>query len=238
MLRKIRNIITIAAVAIAATFGPALPALGQATAPSTPYKFDIGLELGMSGYIGDANRSNPFRHPGFTGELSFRYLPDTRWTIRGIFSMLTLSGNTADMTNVLPDAAQYSFKSTVYGLEARAEFNFLPYGMGESYKRLYRWTPYLALGVGASLSSSGGSTAVAPTLPMGVGVKFKVSPRVNLGMEFTMTKAFGDHVDGPDLADLNGIKTNFYKNTDWYSRLTIGISYEFGRRCETCHYVD
>ena len=61
---------------------------------------------------------------------------------------------------------------------------------------------------------------------------------LNLGLEFTMTKAFGDHIDGAELADLNGIKTAFYKNTDWYSRLTIGVSYEFGKRCETCHYVE
>ena len=53
-----------------------------------------------------------------------------------------------------------------------------------------------------------------------------------------MTKAFNDNFDGPDLSELNKIKTEFYKNTDWYSRLTIGISYEFGERCETCHYVD
>ena len=88
------------------------------------------------------------------------------------------------------------------------------------------------------MSSSGGTTSVAPNLPMGAGVKFKLSERVNLGAEFTMTKVFGDKVDGPLLSDLNTIKTSFYKNTDWYSRLTIGITYEFGKRCETCHYVD
>lgn len=73
---------------------------------------------------------------------------------------------------------------------------------------------------------------------MGFGVKYKLSPRLNLGMEFTMTKAFTDKLDGPILNDLTGIKTSFVKNTDWYSRLTIGITYEFGERCETCHYVD
>lgn len=208
------------------------------SAQSAPYKFDVGAQLGMSGYIGEANRSGLFSHPGFTGELSMRYLPDTRWALRAVLSTLSLSGNTADMTDVLPGGAQYSFSSQVYALDVRGEFNFLPYGIGETYKRLRRWTPYLALGVGACLSSSGGKTSVAPTIPMGFGFKFKATPRINLGIEFSMTKAFGDHVDGPDLADLNQIKTAFYKNTDWFSRLTVGISYEFGPRCETCHYVD
>ena len=56
--------------------------------------------------------------------------------------------------------------------------------------------------------------------------------------EFTMTKAFSDKFDGPELNDLNQIKTAFYKSTDWYSRLNIGISFEFGERCETCPYFD
>ncbi len=180
-MRTTRLIIT-ALLLTAASLGSA----GQ----STPYKFDIGAGLGMSGYIGEANRSSLMKHPGFVGELSFRYLPDVRWAFRGTLSLLTLSGSTADMDDVLPSAGpeSYDFKSTVYDLGGRVEFNFFSYGIGETYKRLRRWSPYLTLGVGVSLSSSGGETSVAPSLPMGLGVKFKVSPRVNLAAEFTMTK--------------------------------------------------
>ncbi len=209
-----------------------------ANAQSAPYKFDLGLQLGMSGYIGDANSSNIFKHPGFDGELSFRYIGDARWAIRGVFSTFGLSGNTEGMDDVIPDGTSYSFTSQIYNLSARGEFNFFAYGIGESYKRLRRWTPYITVGVGVALASSGDNTFVAPTIPMGLGIKFKLSERWNLGAEFTMTKAFNDHFDGKDLADLNQIKTAFYKNTDWYSRLTVGVSYEFGKRCETCHYVD
>lgn len=207
-------------------------------AQSAPYKFDVGASLGMSGYLGDANRANLYSHPGFAGELSMRYLPDTRWAVRGVLSTFGLSGNTADMTEVLPGGAAYEFTSQVYALDIRGEVNFFAFGIGETYKRLRRWSPYLAIGVGVALSSSGGKAHFAPTLPLAVGLKYKAAERVNLGLEFSMTKALGDHVDGSDLADLNGIKSAFYKNTDWFSRLTIGVTYEFGPRCETCHYVD
>ncbi len=222
-------------IIVAMVFGASM-ASGQ----SAPYKFDVGAGIGMSGYLGEANRSSLLKHPGFEGEVSFRYLPNVRWAFRGVLSALSLSGSTADMDDVLPSTGPeyYDFKSTVYDLGGRVEFNFFNYGIGETYKRLCRWSPYVTVGIGVSLSSSGGTTSVAPNLPMGVGLKFKLSPRVNLGAEFTMTKVFGDKVDGPVLNDLNMIKTTFYKNTDWYSRLTIGISYEFGQRCETCHYVD
>jgi len=211
-----------------------------AVAQSTPYKFDFGAGFGMSGYLGDANTSSLMKHPGFTGEMTFRYLPDSRWAFRGVMSVLSLSGSTADMEDVLPSTGDeaYEFKSTVYDLGARVEFNFFGYGIGETYKRLKRWSPYITVGIGVSMSSSGGSTSVAPNFPMGAGFKFKLSERVNLCAEFTMTKVFGDKVDGPVLNDLNTIKTSFYKNTDWYSRLSIGITYEFGKRCETCHYVE
>ena len=228
-----KRLITIAMIALVA-----LAVTVPAGAQMAPYKFDFGAQLGMTGYLGDANSANLMKHPGFDGEVSVRYLPNVRWAFRGVFAVAGLSGNTADMTNVLPDGAAYEFSSTVYDLGVRAEFNFLPYGIGETYKRLRRLSPYLTLGVGVSLSSSGGNIAVAPTLPMGFGLKYKLSERWNLGAEFTMTKVFGDKVDGPDLNNLNGIKNAFYRNTDWFSRLTVGVSYEFGKRCETCHYVD
>lgn len=211
---------------------------GAAAQQVAPYKFDFGGGLGMSGYLGDANTSNIFKHPGFTADLGARYILDTRWAFRASLSTMGLSGNTADMKDILPDGAEYSFTSQVWDLSVRGEFNFFGYGIGETYKRLRRWSPYLALGIGVSMASSGGNTAVAPSLPMAFGIKFKLKERINLHAEFSMTKVFGDHVDGKDLADLNQIKTDFYKNTDWFSRFTIGISYEFGKRCETCHYVD
>lgn len=207
-------------------------------AQSAPYKFDFGVQLGMSGYLGEANSSNIFHKPGFDGEASVRYIHDTRWAFRGVFSTFGLSGDTEGMANVLPGNATYKFSTQVYELDARVEFNFFSYGIGETYKRLKRWSPYLTVGLGAALASSGGNTAVAPAIPMGFGVKYKLRERLNLGLEFTMTKAFSHKFDGPYLNDINNIKIAFYKDTDWYSRLTIGISYEFGKRCETCHYVD
>lgn len=218
---------------IAAVLAFAIPTHAQ----EAPYKFDFGAGVGMSGYAGDAS-SNVFSHPGYEFGVSFRYIPTSRWAVRGVFSTLGISGDTADMDGVLPDGANYTFKSTVYDLGARVEFNFFSYGIGETYKRMRRWSPYLTLGIGATLATCDGNTAFGPNIPMGAGIKFKVKERLNLGVEFTMTKVFNDHVDGPNLSDLTGIKSSFIKNNDWYSRLNFSITYEFGKRCETCHYVD
>ena len=208
----------------------------RVSAQEESYRFDIGGQLGMSGYAGDAS-SNIFSHPGFAGGVSFRYLPDVRWAVRAVFNAMGLSGDTKGMDDVLPGGAQYSFKSTVYDLGGRVEFNFLPYGIGETYKQLKRISPYLAVGVGVSLASCEGQTAVGFNIPMAFGVKYKLRERLNLGLEFSITKVFNDHMDGP-LADLHQIQTSFVRNTDWYSDISISLTYEFGKRCSTCHYVD
>lgn len=207
-------------------------------AQTAKYKFDVGAGIGMSGYLGDVNESNVFKHPGLAGGASFRYIIDSRWAIRGLFTAASLSGNSADYDMVFPSGESYKFDAWAYDLGARAEFNFFGYGIGETYKKLRRWSPYLTVGVGATMSSCDGNSAFAMNIPMGFGIKYKLRERLNLGLEFAMTKVFGDKVDGKDLNDLYQIKSSFIKNTDWYSTVMLSITYEFGERCETCHYVD
>lgn len=209
----------------------------NARAQETAYRFELGPTIGMSGYLGDANTSSLYAHPGFAGGAIFRYLVSPRWNIRGNFTMATLSGNSADMTNVFPGGATYDFTSTVYDLGARIDFNFFNYGIGETYRRMRRWTPYLTLGLGMTVASCEGTT-VAFNIPMGAGLRYKINPRLNLGLEWCMTKAFTDKVDGPVLNDLYGIKSSFAKNTDWYSTIMVSLTFEFGERCRSCYYVD
>lgn len=206
-------------------------------AQDVPYKFSAGLDVGMSGYAGDAS-SVLYRHPGFAADGLFRYQYDARWYFGANLNFMTLSGNTADLDGVRPGGIEYSFKSSVVDLSGRVDFNFFPYGIGETYKSLKRWTPYLTAGVGVTMASCSGNTAFGPNIPVGLGFRYKPGERLNLFVEFTVTKVFNDHIDGPDLSDLAQIESSFIKNNDWYSRIAIGFTFEFGKRCETCHYVD
>ena len=231
-----RRLLTIFLAVPAILMSGSIGALSQDFVES--YRYDIGVGLGMSGYLGDANESNLFKHPGFAANAGVRYLFDSRWAAKAQLSMATISGNTAEFDNVLPGNAQYDFKSTVYDLCVKGEANFFAYGIGETYKRLRRWTPYLTLGLGVTMASSDGNNSLAFSIPMGVGMKFKISQRLNLNAEFSMTKVFGDKIDSKELTDLYQIKSSFLKNTDWFSTLTVGISYEFGPRCVTCNRID
>lgn len=230
------RILVIEILIMIAAFSTVARAQTQSQAES--YRLDVGAGIGISGYLGDANESSLFSHLGVGVNASARYLVNTRWAFRGSFTAASLSGNSADMDNVLPGGAAYDFKSWIYDLAVRAEFNFFNYGIGKDYQQMSRFSPYLSLGVGLSMAAVDGDSFIAPTLPLGVGVKYKLRPRVNLGVEFTMTKVFGDNIDGKVLDDIYMIKSSFIKNTDWYSSVMLSISYEFGERCVTCHRID
>lgn len=228
-----RHLLAIAAALVLA----ATPVKGQADI-SASYRFDIGGGIGMSGYLGDANGSNIFHKPGFAANLQGRYLFNERTAIRAQLTGMSLSGSTADFDNYLPGGRDYSFSAFAADLSVRGEFNFFPYGIGETYRRLRRFTPFLAIGLGATVSSCGGFTAGALSLPMTAGIKYKISRRLNLIADFTMTKVFGDKLDGAELADLTTIKSSFIKNTDWHSAIQVSLSYEFGPRCVVCNRKD
>lgn len=215
-----------------------VPQLLKAQADVDSYKFDFGVGIGMSGYLGDANTSNLFARPGVAANVEGRYLLDSRWSFRAQLTYASISGNSGDMENVFPGNAVYEFKANIYDLGFRGEFNFFSYGIGETYKRLKRWTPFISFGMGVSVSSCGGKTAAGFNIPMGFGVRYKLKPRINLSAELTMTKVFSDKMDGSMLNDVYQIKSSFIKNTDWYSTIMVGISYEFGPRCTLCHRVD
>ena len=202
------------------------------------YRFEIGGGIGMTGYLGDANTANLWHSPSWDVELLFRYLLNPRFNFKTNFYVGGLNGDSADMDNVFPEAQSYKFSTTFYELGEMVEFHFFNYGMGETYRRLKRWTPYITAGLGVTAWSVDKKMGAAFTIPLGVGLKYKPSLRWNIGLEFLMKKTFTDRLDGAMLDDPLGIKSEFMKNTDWYSTLTLTISYEFSKRCAVCNYKD
>ena len=205
-------------------------------AAAQDYRYEIGGGIGTSGYLGDVNHGNFMRNPGFEVGAVFRYIKDYRWAFKANLLTAGISGDSRNEKYVFPGGETYSFKSQLVDLGGQVEFNFFNFGIGSKYKNLKRLTPYLTLGLGATMAFYEGKSSVCMNLPMGVGAKYKLKERLNLGLEFTMRKCFGDKIDG--LSDLNGIKHTFAKNTDWYSVIMVSVTYEFSKRCRVCHYVE
>lgn len=210
-----------------------LPAFAQ-----EDYRFDIGAGVGMTGYLGDANSANLWANPSWDATILFRYILNPRLNFKTNFYVGGLRGDSSKMDNVLPNDQNFKFSTTFFEIGELVEFHFFNYGMGESYRKLKRWTPYITAGVSITGWTVDGSGSATFTIPMGVGFKYKPALRWNIGLEFLMKKTFSDRVDGDNLSDPLGIKRGFMKNTDWYSTFSISISYEFSKRCAVCHYKD
>ncbi len=211
----------------------ALVALLPSMAMAQEYRYEAGGGLGVSGYLGDVNQSNVLKNPGFSGELFFRYLINKRFALKASLATAGISGDSNDFKNVFPEGQQYSFSAQYYDAAVAFEFNFFNYGMNDDYRHLKRLSPYLSLGLGGAYSSA---SSFAVNIPIGIGAKFKLAHRWNLGLEMRARMMLGDKIDG--LSDLRGIKSSAMKNTDWCPTLMVSISYDFGEICKICHYVD
>jgi len=226
MKKTLFILMVLMAVSLAAT----LPAGAQS------YKYEVGPSLGVTGYLGDVNNSNMYKHPGVTVGGLFRYVHNSRWAFKANLNFATLSGDSKDIDTKFPNDEQYKFSSYLGDLGLTAEFNFLNFGKGPLYKKYKAISPYMVAGVGFVFAVCDGHNAASFTIPIGAGVKYKFKDRLNLGFEFTMRKEFSDRID--NLSDLYGIKHSFAKNTDWYSFATFTLTYEFGKRCVRCNYIE
>ena len=118
----------------------------------------------------------------------------------------------------------------------QAEFNFFPYSDKFDYAGAKRFSPYVLVGIGLTVAPGGGKTFASPNIPLGVGMKYKIKNRLNLGCEFSFRKLFGDGLEGKDmLDDPYGVKGSALKNKDWYSFLLLSVTWDFGPRCRTCN---
>ncbi len=227
--KKIQRISVLLCIIIAAAI--------QHTSKAQDYKYEIGVEAGMSSYWGDINQSSIIYKPGFTGGAVFRYVIDYRWAIRANLSVAMISGDSKYTDNVFPGGATYQFKNTLFDAGCRAEFNFLNYGIGYAYKNTKRISPYLTAGLAFCAAFPQGNNFFTVNVPFGIGVKYKVAPRWNMGLEFAMHKVLGDRIDDKALNDPYQIPSSALKNTDWFSTLVFSITYDFGFRtlpCNTC----
>lgn len=210
-----------------------------AAAVAQEYKYEIGGGAGMSAYMGDANKTSPFLGLQPSGGAIFRRNLNFRWALKADLLMGKVSGDTKNTDNVFPNNAQVAFERSFYELGGQAEFNFLPYSDKFAYLQTSKISPYVLGGFGFTYAS-GGDSFFSPHLSLGVGVKYKIKNRVNLGFEYSFRKLFSDAFDAPDKSGFNldnpyDMNSSFMKNNDWYSVALFSITWDFGPNNGFCN---
>lgn len=207
------------------------------------YRYEIGGMVGTSFYMGDANKSKLYKNSGLSAGVVFRYNVDLRWSVKSNFVLGKVSGDTHNSGNKFPDGQNAAFSRMFYELGSQIEFNFFNYSDKFGYLGAKRISPYIFTGIGVTLGS-GRKTFLDANVPLGIGVKYKLKDRLNLGFEFSFRKLFSDSFDvtekgqGFNLDNPYEIKGGFLKNNDWYSLTMISLTWDFGARICPCLNID
>lgn len=206
------------------------------------YKFEIGGMTGITYYVGELNRSFLFKEIHPAAGMIFRYNGNFRWSVKANLLWGQISGTAEKLQNKLPDDVKPSFSRSLLDCSGQVEFNFLPYGDSYVFMNTWRYTPYVFGGIGGTMAMGKSRIFLAPHILLGIGLKYKVQNRVNLGCEFSFRKLFRDDLDVTDekndiLDNPYGIESSIWKNKDWYSFLLLSISWDFGYRKKPCNSI-
>ncbi|GHV58345.1 hypothetical protein FACS1894182_10210 [Bacteroidia bacterium] len=208
-------------------------------AAAQEYKYEIGGMAGASMYLGDANEASLLKGWNPAGGLIYRYNLDFRWALKADLLIGKVTGDTKNEANVFPNHAQAAFKRNFFELGGQVEFNFLPYSDKFAYLNTRKISPYLFTGLGFTLAP-GDNTFFGVNWPIGIGVKYKLMHKVNLGVEYGVHRLFSDAFDAPNSGqgfNLNNpyqVQQGMFKNKDWYNTLLFSITWEFGLRDKRC----
>lgn len=202
------------------------------------YLMEIGGGVGMVSYQGDFNgKITSGMQPA--GAIVWRRLLNPYMGFRVTGMMGKLKGDATRVETYYPDETTraYSFDRSLTDVSVTYEYNFWPYGTGRDYRGAKRITPFVFGGIGATYVSGGEKKVFTANVLIGLGIKYKLKERLNVGLEWSMHFSLSDELDG--IADPYGIKSSgAFKNTDCYSGLMLTLTYSFKSKCRTCNNDD
>ena len=245
MARKNQPIGLCSLIGILLFVGWTVPAVAE---DELEYQMDFGAALGTSFYVGDAN-STPFAHMGGMGGFTARRILNPRMAVKGNLLMGHISGTSEgyfipiDPWNKGAEGGiptTVSFSRNLIDFGAQFEMNFWGFGMDTGYKENSRITPYALAGMGFTFALGGAGSKMGLNLPVGVGVKYKVRPRLNVGLEWTMRFSTCDGLDVSSkehrqLDHPYGIESVGLKNKDCYSFTMVFVTYDMCPKYRKCN---
>lgn len=202
------------------------------------YKMEIGVGAGMVSYEGDFNGSI-LKNMQPCGSVILRRIFNPYMGLKIDLMYGKLKGSSADVKTWYPELNDnpVEFSNTLVDLGVTYEYNFWPYGTGREYRGAKKLTPFIFLGLGATYVKTPDESVFTGNIPIGIGVKYKIAPRINLGVEWAVHFSLSDKLDG--VADPYTVESSgLFKNTDCYSALKLTLTYSFMPKCVTCNKDD
>ncbi len=181
---------------------------------------EFGLSAGAAHYFGDLNTRAKINRPKLAVGAFFRKQFGNYVSLRiaAHFAQLGYS-DVYNTNNEYQHRRNLSFNSNIFELALLGDFNFFKFVPADPY---YNFTPYVSLGIGVfsydpyaylndrkvflrPLGTEGQGTAEYPDrkpyntmafcVPFGVGVKYALNDRMNVGFEITHRFTMTDYLD-------------------------------------------
>lgn len=209
----------------------------SAWAQDDGFLMEVGIGGGGSFYMGDVNSRLYSGTNGMVSALA-RYNVNPRFSLKANLAAAGISGQT-DMANGVLPGDDLKFSRTLYDLGFQIEWGFCAYGAA-NWNGTNRIAPYGLLGVGLTFAPEPEQNDFAANIPIGLGVRYKLSERVNLGLEWTMRFSTSDRLDvtsngSPSLENPFMIKGKGIKNKDSYSFTMLYVTFDVFKRPCNCN---
>lgn len=195
------------------------------------YALELGAMTGPSFYMGDASLNGFYKDVTLAGGLMGRYNINPRMALKFDVGYGSVKGNAKKGKNQYPttEGQKWNFNNSLVDVGCQYELNFWGYGTGTGFKGSKRLTPYIQMGMGFTFCNK----TMTMNIPMGVGIKYKLRPRMNVGIDWSMRFTMSDKLDG--IEDPYRIKSGFMKNKDSYSWTMLYLSYDLCPKYRKCN---
>ena len=208
-----------------------------AKAQDDGYFMELGVGGGAGFYLGDANTGFYDNTNGVFSVIA-RYNVNPRFALKANLAAAGISGSTVNAYGALP-GDELSFSRTVYDLGVQMEWGFCGYGIA-GWDGTKRVAPYGLLGIGMTYAPKPARNDFAANFPVGLGVRYKLSERVNIGLEWSMRFSTSDRLDvtsntGTSMENPFLIKGKGIKNKDSYSFTMLYVTFDVFKRPCNCN---
>ncbi len=203
--------------------------------PATAQINELGVFAGGSNYIGDVGPDSYVspNEPAFG--IIYKWNRSTRHTFRFSYKQSKITARDEDSKVPGRQLRDFDFENDIKEISAGLEFNFFDFDLHELQ---WQFTPYVYTGfsllVYDELFVVNGATEKDYTdtsfaIPMIVGVKTNILPKLVLGFEVGARYSFTDNLDGsnPKNNNLAPLRFGNTDSKDWYVFTGFTLTYAF-----------
>jgi hypothetical protein len=218
-------------------------------------KWEMGLSLGISPYLGDINKRIVYvpSQSGFGAQLHAKYNFKPSFALRAAAAYMTMKGDDKNFST--PDWRSlrgFAFTNTLIEGSLCLEYDLLAKKRERNNKTDAKFSPYLVLGgaiafhdpkptfnepnvVATAVLISEDKAAIGKmtsfAIPVGAGLRYALNPKWSLGLEVTSRISTSDYLDGIS-------KSGNPSKNDWYAFSSLSIIHKFGLKEATVDKID